>query len=143
MANCGNSPTTSRSTDLQEPIVLFQDNSEEPKGATGPFPYLLLDGVNRYEAIKVNGIKDPYQVQYGKLRVATVVIVRAFRQSPSTGKWEVDCDPAAMHLSLNVYRRHLTSEQRRWQIKRIIVTDPTARPQGRQKVRASSTTVLR
>jgi hypothetical protein len=105
---------------LQEPIVLFQDNSEEPKGATGPFPYLLLDGVNRYEAIKLNGIKDPYQVQYGKLRVATVVIVRAFRHSPSTGKWEVDCDPAAMHLSLNVYRRHLTSEQRRWEIKRTL-----------------------
>ena len=33
MANCGNSPTTSRSTDCKN-LFLFQDNSEEPKCIT-------------------------------------------------------------------------------------------------------------
>ncbi len=121
---------------LQEPIIYWRDNSEAANGSEGPFPLFLLDGRNRREALKRLGNNDPRQAKLGSIVASTMRILNAIKQTGTLGsggkvssKWVTDCDPNAFHLSLNVYRRHLTPEQKRWEIKRQIAADPLANNQ--------------
>jgi hypothetical protein len=131
---------------LQEPIIYWRDNREEANGAKGPFQVYLLDGRNRLAALKLLGIHDPNKAPVGKLVESRTRIVNAIKQVGILGKsstqWETDTDPVAFHLSMNVHRRHLTNDQKRWQIKHAIVANPRAsnRAIGR-KVGASHHTV--
>jgi DNA-binding transcriptional regulator YhcF (GntR family) len=118
---------------LQEPIILWRDNREAANGATGPFPIYLLDGRNRLAALKLINITDPTKAKPGNVVFTTVRTLEAVKQVSSLGSngpgataWVTDCDPHAFHLSMNVYRRHLTAEQRRWEIKKKIMADPLA-----------------
>jgi hypothetical protein len=116
---------------MHEPIVLWRDNREEAKGSSGPFPLYLLDGRNRLAALERIGINDPYAAEPGGLVVTTVRTLNAVKRVSYLGRrmkyaWETDCDPYTFHKSMNVFRRHLTPEQRRWQIKQAIVADPKA-----------------
>jgi ParB-like chromosome segregation protein Spo0J len=117
---------------MHMPIVLWRDNSEEPNGAEGPFPIYLLDGQNRLAALKLLGISDPYDAKQGGLVVTTVRILNAKKRVSYMGGrrpayvWETGCDPYAFHKSMNVYRRHFTTQQRRWEIEREILNDKRA-----------------
>ena len=119
---------------LHKPIVLWSDNREEANGSEGPFQHFLLDGRNRLEALKLLGINDPRQARFGDLGIDTVVTLKAVKEishlalagGKLRSRWETDCDPYAFHRSMNVFRRHLTPEQRRWQIKQAILKEPTA-----------------
>lgn len=114
---------------LQEPIILWRDNREEAKGATGPFPVYLLDGRNRLTALKLLGIDNPFNARPGNLIVTTVRTLNAIKEVAFLGKklvhkWEVDTDPETLHLSLNVFRRHLTPEKRREMIEKVLLKHP-------------------
>jgi ParB-like chromosome segregation protein Spo0J len=115
---------------LEEPIIYWRDNREEANGAKGPFPLYLLDGVNRRDALRLLGIDDPRNAKKGHLVERSVRFVDAIKQVGTLGSnkttWETDVDPYAFHLSMNAYRRHLTSDQKRWAIKQAIIADPIA-----------------
>ena len=119
---------------LEEPITLWRDNSGEAKGEGGPWPEFLLDGRNRLAALELIGIDDPTQAppaHTGQSLVRTyyaIKMVQSLSLTQGAGKerWVKDVDPRAYHLSRNVYRRHLTAEQRRWEIKRAIAKNPKA-----------------
>jgi hypothetical protein len=120
---------------MHEPIVLWRDNTEEANGAEGPFPLYLLDGRNRLAALKLLGVDNPRQARFGDLGIDTVVTLKAVKEvshlrfggGKLKSKWETDCDPVAFHQSMNVYRRHLTPEQRRELIAARLKENP-ARP---------------
>jgi hypothetical protein len=116
---------------LQEPVILWRDNREEANGSTGPFPIYLLDGRNRLAALKRLGIKDPTKAKYGDVVAVTVRTLNAVRQLTTIGgrsgmsaRWETDCDPLALHTALNVYRRHLTTKQKRKAIENMLIAQP-------------------
>ncbi len=118
---------------LQEPIILWRDNRDEANGSTGPFPVFLLDGRNRLAALKLLGVKDPTKATYGSIVGTTVRTLNAIRQITTIGgkagmsaRWETDCDPLALHISLNVHRRHLTAKQKRKAIEAMLNADPQA-----------------
>jgi transposase-like protein len=121
---------------LQQPIVLWRDNQEEPNGAEGPFPLYLLDGRNRLAALKRLGITDPYRAKTGqggyeeKVRILKAtsdgLLIGAGRRGKTTVAWKTDTNPITLVLSMNVRRRHLTSEQKREAIAAYIDADPKA-----------------
>jgi hypothetical protein len=118
---------------LQEPIILFRDNREERNGGEGPFPIYLLDGRNRIAVLQRLGITDPNRAPGGQIVSSRVHILDALtegftlsgnRRSPPT--WTPNVDPEKFVRSLNVYRRHLASEQKRDAIAAYLKIDPTA-----------------
>ena len=44
---------------LREPIDVWFDNHTEAGGSQGPFPYFLIDGRNRMEALRRLGHASP------------------------------------------------------------------------------------
>ena len=106
---------------LREPIDIFVDNREEANGAKGPFPKSLMDGRNRWEAIKRLGYKSPLEVSKHGVRYHY-----AIKWDRKRKRWVQDCDPVKFILSKNVYRRHLTPEHKRQAIAYYIQADPTA-----------------
>ena len=64
---------------LLEPIVVWEDNTEAPKGGEGPFPTYLLDGRNRLAALKLLGSTDPHDAPTGK---GAILRVGLGRQDP-------------------------------------------------------------
>lgn len=125
---------------LQEPIVIWRDNRDEANGSKGPFPQYLLDGKNCAKALTMLGITDPNHAPSGKLvvnrgvrYVDAVKMTTTLGGGKSTTEWVTDTDPYALHLSLNYHRRQLTpaeqrkmltSTQKRWEIKKLIITHP-------------------
>jgi ParB-like nuclease domain len=118
---------------LQEPIILWRDNSAAADGATGPFPLYLLDGRNRLAALKRIGITDPRRAKTGQGGYTEKVrILDALQEglAVSRGKtattWKVDTNPTTFVLSMNVRRRHLTPAQKRRATTAYLEADPTA-----------------
>lgn len=122
---------------LQEPLVVFEDNTEAAHGDDDPFacyPLSLLDGRNRLAALKLLGITDPNDAPKGRGTPERLVrYVRPLMRTATFGRrglskpqWKADVDPAKFVQSLNVYRRHLTSEQKRDVITAYLKIDPTA-----------------
>jgi hypothetical protein len=125
-----------KATGLQQPIVVWVDNSAAAKGSAGPFPTYLLDGRNRLAALKLLGIKDPrdaprakaaqytpgWGVRYLSALVKTSDLTSRGMSKP---KWRPDVNPTTFVLSMNVHRRHLTSEQKRQAIAAYLKADPT------------------
>ena len=121
---------------LQQPIVVWEDNTEAAKGSEGPFPTYLLDGRNRLAALKLLGIKDPrdaprakaaqytpgWGVRYLSALVKTSDLTSRGMSKP---KWRPDVNPITFVLSMNVHRRHLTSAQKREAIAAYLKADPT------------------
>ena len=133
MPNCGALAADIKANGLLEPIVVWEDNTEAPKGGEGPFPTYLLDGRNRLAALKLLGITDPHDAPTGKGAVygsgwaikTHKAVVATTSGGASTPKWLPEVDPVTYVLSRNVHRRHLTSEQKRQAIAAFIKADPT------------------
>jgi hypothetical protein len=110
--------------------AVLSDNREAANGSEGPFPLFLLDGKNRREALRRLGVTDPQNATFGQIVCTTMRIVNAIKEQGSLGsqgiktRWVTDVDPLALHLSLNVFRRHLTPEQRREMIGRVLEKYP-------------------
>jgi hypothetical protein len=102
---------------LREPVDIFVDNREEANGSPGPFPEQLMDGRNRLEALRRLGHNSPLEVNTKGIRYHYAIVRRG-------KKWVAGCDPVKFILSKNVYRRHLTPQQRRDAIARYIKADP-------------------
>ncbi len=109
---------------LQQPIVLWVDNTEAAEGGEGPFPTYLLDGRNRLAAMQLLGIKDPRDAPrakaaqsrpgWGVRYLSALVKTSDFTsRGMSKPKWRPDVNPTTFVLSMNVHRRHLTSAQKR------------------------------
>jgi hypothetical protein len=101
---------------LHTPVVLFEENGKEK----------LLDGRNRLDALARLGRVNFDQ---GRLHIERdiddggcfdpVICRHARSDQVSTG-----CDPYAFALSLNVHRRHLTSEQKRDLVAAVLKAKP-------------------
>jgi hypothetical protein len=93
---------------LTSPIVVWSD---------GKSPVQLLDGRSRLDAIEIKigpAIVGPHSVMAGKdFRAVNKVIVLGG-----------SVDPYAFVISANIHRRHLTAEQKRELIAKLIETDP-------------------
>lgn len=118
---------------LQQPIILFRDNSEAVNGHTGPFPTYLLDGRNRLAALGRLGITDPREAKSGHIVDSRVRILEAVQEgfTLSGGKssrttWTPAVNPTTFVLSANVRRRHLSTAQKRDAIAAYLEAEPTA-----------------
>jgi hypothetical protein len=107
-----------RKNGLREPIVIWVDDREDP-GGEGPFHQFLLDGRSRRAALERLGITDPRKAPYSSSD--RVHPVRYLYASSEKG-----INPETFVLSMNVYRRHLTSEQKREAIAAFIKAEPRA-----------------
>jgi hypothetical protein len=104
-------------------------------GGRGGAPLQLLDGRNRLDAMEAVGLT-----------------IRRFKSEveyycDDTMVWEsasqcVDADPYDYVISANIHRRHLTAEQKRELIAKLITADPSKSDrQVAETVKASPTTV--
>jgi hypothetical protein len=92
---------------LREPVALFHDDRTET--------FCLLDGRNRLDALQFLG-RDVFEHDEPRWGYAPDPAV--FRTV------DLDADPAAYVLSLNIRRRHLDAEQRRELLAKLLKADP-------------------
>jgi DNA-binding CsgD family transcriptional regulator len=119
---------------LQEPVILWCDNTAEAKGEDGPFSTYLLDGRNRMAALERLGITNPHQAPTGqggyeeKVRTLNAMkrVTTIGRGGKAADTWVPDTNPVTFVLSMNVHRRHLTTKQKREAIVAYIKENPTA-----------------
>ena len=71
---------------MQQPIILWEDNTEAANSSEGPFPLWLLDGRNRLAALKLLGIEDPNQAPSGQVAEAKVGVLHALEGALVGGK---------------------------------------------------------
>ena len=102
---------------LQQAVVLLRENGCE----------CLLDGIGRLDAFEAVGVN---LVKNGKLNLSNVRLIID------------DIDPYAFVISANIHRRHLTAEQRRALIAKLLKATPEKSDrQIAETVKASPTTV--
>lgn len=110
---------------MQTPIVLWRECS----GAS----LLLLDGRNRLDALALSGCLRPRRDRAPREKMG--VYMRCVQDRPlqivdkdddciGDLKTEVGGDPYDIVLSLNVHRRHLTAEQKRELIAKVLKAKP-------------------
>ena len=120
---------------LNDPIVLWVDNTAEKDGdrsTAAPDCPRLLDGRNRLEALDRRGSTLETVPLTGKAKAAKGVIrLFAWERVISKGdgdklqhSWRPGVDPWVYVLSANVRRRHLTQEQRREVIGKLLQQRP-------------------
>jgi hypothetical protein len=91
-----------KKNELTSPIVIWSERGRDDE------PHYLLDGRNRLDAMELVGI--PVLNEKGDLCVPLVKVS--------------DLDPYAYFLSANVHRRHLTGEQKRELIAKVLKAQP-------------------
>lgn len=92
---------------LRSPIVLWAD-AGDPTKARGKWQ--LLDGRNRLDAMELIGIPLDNDI---------------FQKATTAKYLFSEDDPYAYVISANIHRRHLTAEQKRELIAKLIKADPT------------------
>jgi len=103
---------------LLHPVYIF----EEPVGRGGRSKYCLLDGVNRLDAMELVGVD--FKIDRNDRFGWTVSIGRIIPEVP-TSVIIADVDPYAFVLSVNLHRRHLTVEQKRDLIAKVLKAQPS------------------
>jgi hypothetical protein len=102
---------------LQSPIAIFRKN------VSGRCEYALLDGRNRLDAMEAVGVEFGISCKKGYCYFTTPVIMPYdFPDFPDPIM--VDTDPYAFVLSANAHRRHLTLEQKRELIEKVLKMAP-------------------
>ena len=87
--------------------------------------YRLLDGRNRLDAAEMAGLKIEYDLEVGGVYVAGKEVSRTlFKYRTRNGAREKWIDPYEYAVSANVHRRHLTCEQKRELIAKVLKADP-------------------
>jgi hypothetical protein len=96
---------------LNVPVALLQNSRD---GST-----LLLDGISRLDALESIGVQlvrkgrliESYDHDRKRFQIAAIL-------------FDTECDPSAVVLSLNAHRRHLTLEQKREIIGKLLKASP-------------------
>jgi protein gp37 len=123
---------------LQVPIILFKEQKH--------FKPVLLDGRNRLAALELAG----FTFQVESIGTDGDLQMRIMARSPREKGWFLPThevrgdyqDPYAFIISANIHRRHLTAEQKRELIAKLIkVTPEKSDRQIAETVKASPTTV--
>lgn len=139
---------------LTHPVVLWAEgyNGDNQTNRT----WYVLDGINRLDALEIAGIETISGPGHGPLAGKPQVPIETFgarflklyekketHSFPSMKKSiEKDVDPYAYVISANIHRRHLTTEQKRDLITKLIKADPNKSDrQIAETVKASPTTV--
>jgi hypothetical protein len=103
---------------LRTPIVIWESEDENDRRA------FLLDGRNRLDAAALAGLLD--LDEHGRLCLGTSDGLREIKKQvhrPHRGML-FDADPYALAVSLNIHRRHLTAEQKRELIEKLLKAKP-------------------
>jgi hypothetical protein len=121
---------------LKSPVVLWVPGSPNDYPDDSDPPRYVLDGINRLDAMERAGIQlvenDPTDPDPFTNRLTAC----------SRDKYESDTDPYAYVISANIHRRHLTAEQKRDLIAKLIKAQPEKSDrQIAGTVKASPTTV--
>jgi hypothetical protein len=105
---------------LLHPIIIFP----EPVGdGNKHYRYSLLDGVNRLDAMELVGID--FKIDRVDRIPSTVTVQGDVYEMRSPVIMADDCDdPFAFVLSVNLHRRHLTAEQKRDLIAKLLKAQP-------------------
>ena len=103
---------------IRTQIVLYE---EEGGGRS------LLDGRNRLDALALLGLL--FEDEHGRLSTKkrwVYDLAWAADEGPGEVRWRIErkCDPYVIALSLNVHRRHLTAEQKRDLIAKLLKAKP-------------------
>jgi transposase len=120
---------------LKIPIVLWVPGSKDDYPNDSDPPRFALDGINRLDAMERAGLQliDEHE--------PTDPFTSLFYAHAIT-KYESDTDPYAYVISADIHRRHLTAEQKRELIAKLIEADPSKSDrQIAETVKASPTTV--
>jgi len=126
---------------LREPVVVIRQYRRGEDGTLDihDYDHVLIDGRNRLDAMEAAGFT---LVRDGKLD--PTLGHTALGLEPLTGAYAEaeDVDPYAFVISANIHRRHLTAEQKRDLIAKLIETTPEKSDrQIAETVKASPTTV--
>jgi hypothetical protein len=115
-----------RARGLTDPITLIRQPRRRPDGTlhVADYELVLLDGINRLDAMQGAGFK---LVRDGKLD--PTLGHKALGLEPLSGggyaELDADVDPFAFVISRNIQRRHLTIQQRRDVIAKLLAADPS------------------
>jgi hypothetical protein len=137
---------------LASPIVLWSPGY--PYDGNEQRPRLVLDGISRLDAMERVGLSvvndkgqpsDAFGARFRQLFESKQVhslSLSALRDGVGPARVEPDVDPYAYVISANINRRHLTAEQRRDLIAKLIKATPEKSDrQIAETVKASPTTV--
>jgi hypothetical protein len=120
---------------LREPIVITMDDEGK---SDDPACYRLLDGRNRLDAMELVGIQ--FELKWGRARGRRWVgwqLIQPPDDPPLVGDNPI-CeelgDPYQFVISANIRRRHLTAEQKRELIGKLLQADPTKSDRAIAKV---------
>jgi hypothetical protein len=115
---------------LKIPVILWSENTFAP--------VQLLDGRNRLDAMEAAGI--PFRMKRSRATGATHLLVDGCFET--TSLLVIDVDPFDYVLSANIHRRHLTAEQKREIIAKVLKAKPEAsNRQIAKQVKADDKTV--
>jgi hypothetical protein len=104
---------------LKSPVVIWSAEGEIDKGRKR---FFLLDGRNRLDAMELVGVQT---VANGKLCPVRPENVQR-RYSKAASRANSVADPYAYVISVNIQRRHLTTEERRELIANVLKAKPDA-----------------
>jgi hypothetical protein len=122
---------------LRYPVILWAKNVRDGKHG----PVQLLDGRNRLDAMELVGI--PIEItQSGNCRQVYIGPVKDGDRS--VAQTIGGCDPYEYVISANIYRRHLTPEQKRELIGKLLKAKPeSSNLQIAKQVKADDKTVAK
>jgi ParB-like chromosome segregation protein Spo0J len=123
---------------LTSPIAVVV--TKLPRG----WSYQLLDGINRLDAMEAVGIQFRIETRDGRCTVDLTdsgIRVDDVRRLMSFAE-VVETDPVAFVISTNIHRRHLSAEDKRDLIAKLLKADPSKSDRRvAETVKASPTTV--
>jgi hypothetical protein len=132
-----------KKNELQIPIVVWssRQDADHPKRHKEAKRYSLLDGRNRLDAMELVGI--PFNLSWMEKFVCWDLGTEHAAQDANIASMHHG-DPYEFVISANIHRRHLTAEQKRDLIGKLLKADPTKSDRAVAKtVKADDKTVAK